>query len=443
MRRLSLAAILGALLLALSAVGASAASEPFVAIKGAKGAGPAKYNVVHVLKIGSPKAKNVLVLVPGFQGGAGMLAPVSRDLVKRVPNLQVWAVDRRENVFEDTSAFRTRNAAKAEKYYLGFKYKQYGGKANPTPFAKKWGLALSLGDIRQVILAAKKGGHRVFLGGHSLGASTTDAYAGWDFHGHPGYKDVAGLVLIDGGLGGFGKAPTLAQAKTSLATLDAPKANPFSDLLGLGIPSIAGVFAELGGLYADTKPNAPSALQANGLIPKSFKPPVPATNLGVYGYVFDAGTAPKGLDLIQIHAGHLATSGNPRGWVDGEFTSLRSFAHNFAAERPNALEWYFPQRLGIDLGAANALARTPAADLLGVREWHARQIDRPLYVFETKLSNGGVLRGAKRLISISKIKHAKLVKNLGMSHLDPLEGRPSRNTFLKTVIPFLKPLLKR
>jgi pimeloyl-ACP methyl ester carboxylesterase len=440
LRRLGLGA---ALALSLALPGAAGAAEPYVAIKGVTGAGPAKYNVVHVLKIGSPKAKNVLVLVPGFLGGAGMLAPVSRDLVKRLPNLQVWALDRRENAFEDTAVFRRRNAAAAEKYYLGFKYKQYGGPANPTPYAKKWGLALSLGDIRNVILAAKTGGRRVFLGGHSLGASTTDAYAAWDFHGRPGFKDVSGLVLIDGGLGGFGKAPSLAATKKSLATLDEAKTNPFSDLLGLGIPSIAGVFAELGGLYADTKPNAPSALQANPLIPAAFKPTVPATNLAGYGYVFDATTAPKALALIQIHAGHLATSGNPRGWVDGEYTSLESFAHNFAAEKPNALEWYFPQRLSLDIGAANSLARTPAASLLGVREWHARQIDRPFYVFETALSKGGVFRAATRLVSRSKIKHATFVRNEGMSHLDPLEGRPAKNTFLKTVVPFLKPLLKR
>ncbi len=438
MRRLRLGLAAG--LLAVVAATSAQAREPYVAIRGVAADGPAKYDVVHVLKIGSPRARNVLVLVPGFLGGAGMLAPVSRDLVKRLPNLQVWALDRRENAFEDTSGFRSRDPAKAAAYYLGFKYRQYGGTDDPTPFVKRWGLATSLGDIRRVILAAKRGGRRVFLGGHSLGASTTDAYAGWDFNGHPGYKDVAGLVLIDGGLGG---SPSLAATKLSLAHLNDPKTNPFTDLLGLGIPSIAGVFAEVGALYADRRPHAPSGLQANGVIPKQFKPPVPATNLAAYGFVFDASTAPPGLDLIQIHAGHLASSGSPRGWVDGEYTSLASFARNFAAERPNALEWYFPQRLALDIGAANALGRTRAASLLGVREWHARQIDRPLYVFETALSKGGVFRGARRLIGLSRIKHSRLVKNEGMSHLDPLQARPGRNTFLRTVVPFLRPLLRR
>jgi pimeloyl-ACP methyl ester carboxylesterase len=54
--------------------------------------------------------------------------------------------------------------------------------------------------VRRVVLSAKRQGKRVILGGHSLGASLTVAYASWDFAGHPGYEDLGGLVLIDGGL---------------------------------------------------------------------------------------------------------------------------------------------------------------------------------------------------------------------------------------------------
>ena len=47
----------------------------------------------------------------------------------------------------------------------------------------------------------------MILGGHSAGASTAVAYAAWDFGGHPGYRDIDGLVLIDGGLlGSFAEA---------------------------------------------------------------------------------------------------------------------------------------------------------------------------------------------------------------------------------------------
>ena len=40
----------------------------------------------------------------------------------------------------------------------------------------------------------------MYLGGHSAGASTAVAYAAWDFAGRPGFRDLSGLVLIDGGL---------------------------------------------------------------------------------------------------------------------------------------------------------------------------------------------------------------------------------------------------
>ena len=46
-------------------------------------------------RFGSPKAKRVLILVPGFLGGAGDFRLIARDIVKRVPGLQVWAFDRR------------------------------------------------------------------------------------------------------------------------------------------------------------------------------------------------------------------------------------------------------------------------------------------------------------------------------------------------------------
>ena len=67
--------------------------------------------------------------------------------------------------------------------------------------------------------AAAKGGREVILGGHSLGASLTAAYAAWDFNGKPGYKDVDGLVLIDGGLLGSFDAYDLAQAQQQIADL--------------------------------------------------------------------------------------------------------------------------------------------------------------------------------------------------------------------------------
>lgn len=50
------------------------------------------------------KARNVLVLNPGTSASSAYFAPLGRTVVERLPNWQVWAVERRENLFEDHSA---------------------------------------------------------------------------------------------------------------------------------------------------------------------------------------------------------------------------------------------------------------------------------------------------------------------------------------------------
>src|SRR5262249_20690133 len=85
---------------------AAPAAAPTITIKGAPGPGPAKWDKVFVSKFGPSKAKHVLVLTPGTSGGAGDFTLVAKELVKRVPGLQVWAIDRREQALEDTSRFK-------------------------------------------------------------------------------------------------------------------------------------------------------------------------------------------------------------------------------------------------------------------------------------------------------------------------------------------------
>jgi hypothetical protein len=43
--------------------------------------------------------------MPGYYGGAGDFTLDAREIVKRVPGLQVWAFDRRSQALEDTSRF--------------------------------------------------------------------------------------------------------------------------------------------------------------------------------------------------------------------------------------------------------------------------------------------------------------------------------------------------
>ena len=421
-----------AMLLSLAAP--AAAVDRYVPMKAPPGPGPAKYDRVFVKQLGPASARAVLVLVPGTNGGAGSIVPVARDIVRRVRGMQVWIVDRREQAFEDPSVFRSGDPQRAQDYYLGFQYRRVLG--TDAKFVAEWGLKLQLADLRAVIRRARAGGRRVILGGHSAGASTAVAYAAWDFGGRPGYRDIDGLVLIDGGLLGSFASADLQRAKRGLADIRTGKV--FLDLLGVGLPEINGIFAQVGALWAYTRPDEPSALQQYPLLPDDLKPPVRATNEAHFGFAFDASTSPAALALIHIRAGRLADSGDPRGWDDGELTPIRRHAKAFASDAPNATEWYYPRRLLLDFDAASPLRQTPAARYLGLRLLHRDGIDGPLYAYSTDLTRGRVARAARRLARISRIDHPTVVDDRRASHLDPLSAAPRTNRFLKTVVPFLR-----
>jgi hypothetical protein len=428
-------ALIAAVAASLVSAAPALAVDRYVPMKAPPAPGPAKYDRVWVQQLGPADATQVLVLVPGTIGGAGGLAPVGRDIARRAPRTQVWIVDRREQAFEDVSVFRHRDPDEALDYYLGFKYHRVLGE--DVPFVSEWGLKVQLPDLRSVVKRASAGGkRRVILGGHSAGASTAVAYAAWDFAGHAGYRDIDGLVLIDGGLRGAFSEASAKRARRELA--DIRGGNVFHDLLGLGLPEIAGIFAQVGALYAHERPDAPSTLQEFPLLPAEFRPPVRATNEGLLGYAFDATTAPKDRELIHIRAGRLAAAGDPRPWQDGELTPIRRFASAYAANDPNPSEWYYPRRLTLDLDAANDLRQNAAARIVGLRLLHGRQIDVPLYAFSTLLTEGDVASGARNLARFARIPRAVIVDDRGTSHLDPVVAAPGKNHFLKTVVPFLR-----
>ena len=448
-----LTAALAATALALAGPAAARSAERVTVVQGAPAPGPDRYDKVFVTKFGPASARRVLVLAPGTSGGAGDFTLTARELVKRVPGLAVWAVDRRTQAFEDTSVFREalagrRTPQQAFDYYLGW----IGNSAQSerfrpldeatVGFTREWGLPVALEDLRRVVRAASAGGRRsVVLGGHSLGASLAVAYASWDFAGRPGHRDLDGLVLIDGGLLGSFSTPTAARSRERIRKL--ADESPFLDLVGLGLPWAAGVFAEVGALAALKEPDAPSIAQAFPLLPAQFKPPVPATNAGLLGYAFDESTSPASLALIHVRAGQLATQGQPRGWVDGEVTPLRRLAQTFAQEPANAIEWYFPKRLGIDVDAAQGLTRTATTDALGLRVHHRRSIDLPVYAIQSSLTGGRVLKGARALIRTSRVPARRSVlidASRTDSHLDPLTAAPATSRYLRTVVPFLRGL---
>jgi hypothetical protein len=430
----------------------AAAGGRVVTVRAPSAPGPAKYDKVFVHRFGPASGKQVLVLMPGTQGGAGDFTLTARYLTERLDGLQVWAIDRRTQHLEDTSVFqraarRRVSLQHAFDHYLG--WLDNGGTpadhfrfldASRFPFARRWGMKVALRDAHAVVKRARMGGRRdVALGGHSLGASLTLAYAAWDFGGRAGYRDLAGMVLIDGGLLGSFDGFDLAQAKQAIADLETQ--NPFSDLIGLGIPEAAGLFGEIAGLYARLAPTASATtLQGFSLLPSDFNLPFPVSNRALLGYAFDRDTSPLDASL-RVNAGRLASSGNPRDWVDGGVTPVRRIAKTFGQESSNSIEWYFPKRLTIDTNGADQLRHNAVARFLGLRLLHTKQVNLPLYVLQTDLTDGHVLRGARRFIRRSRtIKAETRLVNADpqQSHLDPLMAAQARNRFFKTVVPFLR-----
>jgi hypothetical protein len=76
--------------------------------------------------------------------------------------------------------------------------------------------------------------------------------------------------------------------------------------------------------------------------------------------------------------------------------------------------------------------------VLGVRVRHTREVNVPLFAFGTDFTNGRVVDAARRFARRSHVPRATFAQARRFTHLDPLAAAPSRNYFLRTVVPFLK-----
>ena len=302
-------------------------------------------------------------------------------------------------------------------------------------------MRVQMEDLHRVVKRADRRGHRIVMGGHSLGGTMTTAYASWDFKGRAGGRDLSGLVYIDGG--SRTTALTPAEARQRLQELEAE--SPW--LAFGGIPSpLTGLFNTAGSLSVLVDPDARSIGQQFPLLPANLKPPIPATNVAQYGYALDTETSPPGLAAAQAHLGRLADSGDPRGWVrDSELTPIRRYAKMFSGWGLPSLDgtaWYHPLRLTIDAGAVAAGNANPAQQVLDVRATHGDDLPRRLriYAFGGALGGSRVLDAARLLAQQSGIPRRRLtlVNRAGTySHNDPNSAAP-RNAFVERLVPFLR-----
>ena len=412
---------------------------------------PAKYDKVGVIKVGSSSAKNVLVLEPGTSAGGGYFIPLAKWIVQKAPGWQVWSVERRENLLEDQSVLNLAKQGKATarqlfNYYLGYladsSVKHHIHPVDPSTvgFARQWGLNVAIEDLHRVIAAAKRLGGKVVLGGHSLGGSVVTAYATWDFSGRPGAADLGGLVYDDGA--SF-RAPESAQAAHAALTTLQAAASPWLAFSGIPAPDL-GLFATTGSTGVLIDPNGPSIGYTFRFLPTSLKPPVPPTNLALFGYDTDVKTSKLSF-AAQAHVGELDRSVTPAGWKRaGAITPLARWAMMLSGTGVNnadGSEWYFPMRLTDDTDAIGNGIANPAQSVLDVHSTLGTHLPRSLRMYAFGAAGGqAILDATTALANQSHIPLANLTlvnRQGAYAHNDPAAAYP-HNVFFDHLIPFLE-----
>jgi pimeloyl-ACP methyl ester carboxylesterase len=196
----------------------------------------ARYTRFHSQRPGlAPDA--ILILIPGFEGGATDFKILAENLIPRLAAegvvLEVWAYDRRTNQLEDRAgsilAEELGDAHAALDWYYGA---ELGLSLSPVlsglgrravfydtqgdiPFIAEWTNLVFSRDIDAIVAAADAAvrNHNVFLGGHSAGGGFTTRYASTDFNltgsgpADPGYARLRGLVLLEAATGSTGGPP--------------------------------------------------------------------------------------------------------------------------------------------------------------------------------------------------------------------------------------------
>ena len=186
----------------------------------------------------------VLILVPGFEGGANDFKILAENLIPRVFAdqglvLELWAYDRRSNQLEDTIGLDMAEAQGDALLGLDWLFgaeltlplspelvvgpnrrAQFHNPQAETAFIANWTSLTFSRDIDAIVEKARtvaKNGN-VFLGGHSAGTGFAARYAATDFNltgigpADPGYAKLRGLVLLEGGGASTAGAPLTADS---------------------------------------------------------------------------------------------------------------------------------------------------------------------------------------------------------------------------------------
>ena len=254
------------------------------------GAPPPECDYIHYLRYrpqtadGLPKqVRAILVLLPGYGGGAGSFDYLGRNLVSlaelnNAGSIEVWALERRANCLEDLSAMNAAEEAHDPEVAVDYYYfnKPVNGRVFPgflrqdeVPFLSEFGLQLFMDDIFSVIFtkipdpAVRK--NTVFIGGHSLGGPLSALFAGWDRDGNAqtpddaGYNNCAGLIGLEGRVSGLSVATLTEAAYTRrLADIRSGASPRYQQLAGITPEALA--LLEMMGMFAAFAPDDESTL---------------------------------------------------------------------------------------------------------------------------------------------------------------------------------------
>ena len=426
---------------------------------------PSEFNKAIYLRFFSgetAKPRAIIVLMPGIFGGATNFDRMARTIISQDKTLEVWAIDRRSNLLEDhrklLESWNAKDPLIAWRSLIRDAGKPGGFTARPASelgFMGFWGLETHLGDLRNVILAARAKTSKVILGGHSLGSVMVTMYAGWTFSdqtaaGEPGSASIDGLILLDGAAGNT-LAADISQAdyengfdsgfaKTAGSkALESGQALPYFDALGISPSGLAKLSSAA--LLARFDPNGDS--------PGGFVP-YPASNLaaGLLGnaggdndyspipaFSLSAGHA-RGATALNLFAVLLSgwngfSVGTITGplpgssrveWVAGkpgeqEFTDPFDFASRFWSPLADYQEWYFPARLTLDLAAVRLEAPAWAQAKMPLR--HLGNLKLPIL---TIIGGRGVVTQADAFNKLEAKIGRKLEPKVapGLTHLDVL-----------------------
>ena len=453
---------------------------------------PAELNFTEVIRYREDSAtpvpaRAIVIAYPGLLGGGSSFEMLARHMVRRGiasgEPIEVWAIDRRANQLEDLKGLNTAEAAGdpeiAQGYYFGadtIDGESFPGvvMAGDVGYMSEWGLATHIDDLANVIALIPESSRRdhLFLMGHSMGAWFAEAFAAWRFEdGSRGVEELAGIVLIDGLL----HEEPLTEEEFLEGT-----SGGFLSFAGIDdIRSGVRRYFELPFFGSEVLPrmelllmralyNPEEVVEDEGrdgtlrLLLQLGGEPVPKmTNAAAVGFGLDNGSC--SLFLVAISCG-TPTGGSTEdyhnviadetmirpndpaatyAWIDatansaGEFTPIANIAHAFIDGPTNFAEWYYPERLRLDLAAAGgaSIPEDGYAATSGLRVFDGLLNDAPILAiaaglieadeYEAVRARVAATIGADRVnAGATRDSSAgfEIVDAVGFTHIDPLSA---------------------